>query len=161
MNKKTGIVGADHSISYQFIADQLSVEPQRGIKGTIISRAQIRRALAGIAQAGLIQFKCEKQQLILECSFALTDYFVQKKAITKPSHLPVTTNCSQSLEKYDYFHNDKLKAVICEEAKAVTPLINRNNYIYLLQQFEKFWLLYPNPIVCLDKAIIHFIISTH
>lgn len=140
MDGQTGIVGIKRKISYQSIAEQLYIEPHPGIKSCSFSRAQIRRALAGLDRTGLIILQSEGMQLILKCPLAKQDFSVQNKAVTKPS------------QKVDRCLNNKISDTarvfenICEKADSVKPPkadipLNNNNYIYIL--FEKFWSLYP------------------
>ncbi|EHL31337.1 hypothetical protein [Legionella drancourtii] len=143
MNVKTGIVGIDRGISYQSIAEQLYIEPHQGIKSVSFSRAQVRRAVAGLERAGLIQFLSEDHTLILKCILATRDYYVSKKAVTKPSQQGITKKSQKDIENTGNLANATLKAGIAESAKADIPLIN-NNYLYLFKQFEKFWSRFPN-----------------
>ncbi len=143
MNVKTGLVGVERGISYQSIAEQLYIEPHQGIKSVSFSRAQTRRAIAGLERAGLIQSQSEEHQLILKCVLATRDYYVQKKAVTKPSQQGITPKFQEPLENNGDSKNKTIKADTGEHAKADIPH-KENNYIYLFTQFEKFWSHYPN-----------------
>ncbi|WP_253255751.1 hypothetical protein [Legionella quinlivanii] len=142
MNRKTGMVGVERGISYQSLAEQLYIEPRPGVKGCSFSRAQLRRAVAGLEQAGLISIQSTDLRLILNCLLALRDYSVQNKAVINPSQQAVLFQNAKSLENKGLREDELAKAVIANQAKAGTPLKD-NNYIYLLAAFEKFWSLYP------------------
>jgi hypothetical protein len=143
MNVKTGVVGIERGISYQSIAEQLYIEPHQGIKSVSFSRAQTRRAIAGLERAGLIQFQSEGYQLILKCLLATRDYFVQKKAVTKASQQGITPKHQEVLENSSHSEFETIKADIAESVKADIPH-KENNYLYLFKQFEKFWSHYPS-----------------
>lgn len=142
MDVQTRLVGIKRGISYQSIAEQLYVEPHQGIKNESYSRAQVRRALSGLERAGLIQLQSQEMKLILKCNLASMPYSVQNKAVTKPSHQAVMESLSQPVEINENLPCEGLKADIGKTPKADTPLI-KDNYIYLLSQFEKFWSIYP------------------
>jgi hypothetical protein len=120
----------------------LYIEPHQGIKSHTWSRDQIRRAVSGLARAGVIALQSEGLHLILKCQLATLGYFVQNKAAINPPQQGTTSNSSQSLENKGLRCIDPLKADIDEMPKAATPL-KEDNYIYLLSQFENFWDLYP------------------
>ncbi|MGQ3892184.1 hypothetical protein [Legionella sp. CNM-4043-24] len=82
MDMKTGVVGIKRGISLQSIAEQLYTEPHQGIKSVSYSRAQVRRALAGLERAGVISLQSEDMKLILNCPLASRDFSVQNKAVT-------------------------------------------------------------------------------
>lgn len=143
MDVKTGITGIKRRISYQSIAEQLYVEPHQGIKSQSFSRDQVRRAVAGLARAGIIDVQSEGMQLIFNCLLASRHFSVQNKAAINPPQKAVTNPSQQNLVDTGFSSNEGEKADIAEPQKAAIPLIN-NNYIYLLlSQFEKFWSLYP------------------
>ncbi|MGQ3887834.1 hypothetical protein ACQUW5_02235 [Legionella sp. CNM-1927-20] len=142
MNVKTGLVGLDRGISHQSIAEQLFVASHQGIKSVTYSRAQTRRALAGLERAGLIQMHSTSEKLILKCLLASVENFIPKKAVTKPSAQTVTLNTIKSLENTDQHTVSHLKADIGKFQKADTPHKD-NNYLYFLEKFEKFWVSYP------------------
>jgi hypothetical protein len=58
----------------------------------------MRRALAGLERAGLIQFQSEEKQLILKCCLVSRDFSGPKKAITNPSRQAVPTPTERALE---------------------------------------------------------------
>ncbi len=144
MNVKTCLVGIERGISCQSIAEQLYVEPHQGIKSSSFFRAQIRRALAGLERAGLIQFQSEEKQLILKCNLAIRDYCAQKKAVTKPSSQPVSAKPSKFIENTGFSGHQPAKADIGEQEKTVLPHNINNNYLFLYTQFNQFWDIYPN-----------------
>jgi hypothetical protein len=143
MDVKTGLVGIKRGISYQSLAEQLYIEPHPGIKSVSYSRAQMRRALAGLERSGLINLQSEGLQLILKCSLATLGYFVQNKAVTNPSQQNGLLSNAQFLENSGVSPPQPLQEVIADSSKADTPLKEDNYYIYLLSQFEQFWDLYP------------------
>lgn len=143
MDVKTGIVGMKRKISHQSIAEQLYIEPHQGIKSQSWSRDQVRRALSGLARAGVVNMQSEGLQLILKCPLATLGYFIQNKAAIKPPEeaaLVLSNEYQVNKGLSGYNHS---KANIDESQKAATPLKEDNYYIYLLSQFEKFWDLYP------------------
>ncbi|MBN9231783.1 MAG: hypothetical protein J0I93_13170 [Legionella sp.] len=143
MDVKTGVVGVKRRISYQSIAEQLYVEPHQGIKSQSWSRDQVRRAVAGLARAGIITVQSEGMHLILKCQLATLGYFVQNKAAINPPHKSIINPLEKSLANTVLTEIELLKADMAERHKAATPLSEDNYYIFLLSQFEKFWMLYP------------------
>jgi len=143
MDVKTGVVGVKRRISHQSIAEQLYIEPHQGIKSHTWSRDQVRRAVSGLARAGVITLQSEGLHLILKCQLASLGYFVQNKAAINPPQQGTTLSSSQSLENTGLLGINTLKADIDEMPKAATPLKEDNYYIFLLSKFEKFWDLYP------------------
>ncbi|RUR14246.1 hypothetical protein [Legionella sp. km772] len=143
MDVKTGLVGVKRRISLQSLAEELYIQPHQGIKGEKYSRAQVRRALSALERVGLITLQSEELQLILKCNLVTLGYFTQNKPVTNQSHKSVTFCSDQSLENKGFYDASQEKLVTAESSKAVTPLIEENNYIYLLSQFEQFWRIYP------------------
>lgn len=143
MDVKTGVVGVKRRISYQSIAEQLYVEPHQGIKSQSWSRDQVRRAVSGLARAGIIVLQSEGLQLILKCELATLGYFVQKKAAINPPQNAITNPPEKNLIETGLSAVELLKADIEESQKAAIPLSKDNYYIFLLSQFEQFWALYP------------------
>lgn len=143
MDVKSGLVGIKRRISLQSLAEELYVEPHPGIRSEKYSRAQVRRALAALERSGLITLQSENKQLILKCNLAKLGYFSQNKPVTNQSYETITTNLElnplNQKVKEDYIDN----SVTLNHQKADTPLIKDNINIYLLQQFEFFWSLYP------------------
>jgi hypothetical protein len=142
MDVKTGLVGIKRRISYQSISEQLYVEPHQGIKSQSFSRDQLRRAVSGLARAGVITVQSEGMQLILKCESATRDYSVSNKAAINPPRKSTTNQHEKSLVGTGFLGAGYSKSDIAESPKATIPLKD-NNYIYLLSQFEKFWSLYP------------------
>lgn len=142
MDFKTGLVGIKRRISYQSISEQLYVEPYQGIKGQSFSRDQVRRAVAGLVRVGIIELQSEGLQLILKCQLAPRSFSVQNKAAINPPQKATINPHNKSLVDPGFSQDGVSKADIVESPKAATPLI-KDNYIYLLSQFEKFWLFYP------------------
>jgi hypothetical protein len=143
MNIKTGMVGIDRGISYQSIAEQLFIEPHPGIKSLTLSRQQLRRAIAGLERAGLIQVQSSAHHLILKCSLATLDYSVRNKADTNPTYQVGNVQKEKPLENTRDLAGRKEKANTDERAKADIPH-KENYYLFLLQQFEMFWSMFPN-----------------
>ena len=143
MDVKTGLVGIKRRISYQSISEQLYVEPHQGIKSQSFSRDQLRRAMSGLARAGVITVQSEGMQLILKCELAHRDYSVQNKAAINPPQKATTNQHEKSLVNTGVLGSEYSKADTAESPKAAIPLKDNNYYIYLLSQFEKFWSLYP------------------
>ena len=142
MDAQTGLVGIKRGISYQSIAEQLYVEPHQGYKTESCSRAQVRRALSSLERAGLITVQSKPLKLILKCELATMDYSVQNKVVPKQSQQAALELPTQPIENKVFFNDETQIAVIAKTQKADTPLKD-NNYIYLLSQFEKFWVFYP------------------
>ncbi|MFO8840776.1 hypothetical protein SC656_12230 [Legionella pneumophila serogroup 1] len=142
MDLKTRITGIKRRISYQSISEQLYIEPHQGIKSQNFSRDQVRRAVYGLVRAGLIEIQSEGMQLILKCLLASTDYSVQNKAAINPPQKAATKPHEELIESSGFSEDETLKADIVNTQKAAIPLI-KDNYIYLLQRFDHFWLMYP------------------
>lgn len=142
MDVKTGLVGIKRRISYQSLSEQLYVEPHQGIKSQSFSRDQLRRAVSGLVRAGIIEVQSEGMQLILKCALATRHYSVQNKAAINPPQQAATNPHEKSLVNTGLSELEAKKAATAEPSKAAIPL-KENNNIYLLSQFEKFWLLYP------------------
>ena len=142
MDVKTGLVGVKRRISYQSISEQLYVEPHQGIKSQSFSRDQVRRAVSGLARAGVILVQSEGMQLILKCELATRAFSVQNKAAINPPQKATTDPRVRGLVNTEFPGSEYSYVDIAEQSKAATPL-KEENYIYLLSQFEKFWSLYP------------------
>ncbi|MGC1181339.1 hypothetical protein [Legionella sp.] len=143
MDVKTGLVGIKRRISYQSLAEHLYTEPHQGIKSQSFSRDQVRRVVSGLVRAGIIEVQSEDRHLILKCLLASRNFSVQNKAAINPPQKAATKPHEISLVNTEFFENMDVKANTCEIAKADTPLIKENNYIYLLRQFDHFWQMYP------------------
>ncbi|PWY54622.1 hypothetical protein DGG96_11225 [Legionella qingyii] len=143
MDVKTGITGIKRRVSYQSISEQLYIEPHQGIKSQNFSRDQVRRAISGLVRAGIIEIQSEGMQLILKCLLASKHYSVQNKAAINPPQKATTNPHEIALVNTEFSEDTDIKADIDEPQKAATPLIKENNYIYLLRQFDNFWLMYP------------------
>jgi hypothetical protein len=142
MDVKTGITGIKRRISYQSISEQLYIEPHQGIKSQSFSRDQVRRAVSGLARAGIIEIQSEGKQLILKCLLASRDFSVQNKAaINPPQKAAAIAPVSNPLDT-GFSEDCPSKADTAEPQKAATPL-KEDNYIYLLRGFEHFWRMYP------------------
>ncbi len=142
MDVKTGLVGVKRRISYQSLSEQLYVEPHQGIKSQSFSRDQIRRAVFGLVRAGILEVHSEGMQLILKCPFASRYYSVQNKAAINPPQKAITKPHEKNLIDIGLSESEDIKATTEEPPKAAIPL-KENNYIYILQNFEQFWRMYP------------------
>lgn len=142
MDYRTGLVGIKRGISYQSLAEEYYVEPHQGIRGGSPSKDQLRRALKGLERAGVILIQSTKERLILNCLVARKSFNNQNKAAINPPQVATTIKSQSSLVNTEVFEGEALKATIAKAPKAATPH-KENNYIYLLRDFEKFWLLYP------------------
>ena len=143
MDVQTGIVGVKRRVSHQSIAEQLYIEPRPGIKSQSFSRDQVRRALSGLARTGLITVQSEGMQLILKCLLASRYYSVQNKAAINPPQKATTNPHDENPGNTGLCENAAIKADMAESPKAAIPQ-KEEIYIYLLSQFEKFWLAYPD-----------------
>lgn len=92
MDYATGIVGIKREISYNSLAQEIYVEPKRGVKTSSSSRDQIKRALKILENKGLIKRQSvvtkDEKILILSCPLAMTDKSIQNKAAPWPPHSP-------------------------------------------------------------------------
>ena len=142
MDLKTGITGIKRRISYQSLSEQLYIEPHQGIKSQSFSRDQVRRAVSGLARAGVIEVQSEGMQLILNCPLASRDYSVQNKAAINPPQKATIKPQENPFVNTGFSEGVVVKADMAEPPKAAIPLKEDNN-IYLLQRFDHFWHLYP------------------
>ncbi|MCC5791337.1 MAG: hypothetical protein JJT82_01830 [Legionellaceae bacterium] len=142
MDVKTGITGIKRRISYQSISEQLYIEPHQGVKSQSFSRDQVRRAVSGLARAGIIEIQSEGKQLILKCLLASRGFSVQNKAAINPPQKAATIPPVSNPLDTGFLDDWTSKADKAEPQKAATPLI-KDNYIYLLRGFEHFWRMYP------------------
>lgn len=142
MDIKTGLVGIKRRISYQSISEQLYVEPHQGIKSQSFSRDQMRRAVSGLARAGVIAVQSEGMLLVLKCELATRAFSVQNKAAINPPQKATTNPHEKNRVDTEFSRSGAMKADIAGSPKAAIPL-KEDNYIYLLSQFEHFWSLYP------------------
>ncbi|HHV6060357.1 TPA: hypothetical protein ACULYW_001728 [Legionella pneumophila] len=142
MDVKTGITGIKRRISHQSISEQLYIEPHQGIKSQSFSRDQVRRAVYGLARAGIVEIQSDGMQLILRCLLASKDYFVQNKAAINPPQRAATSINQNNADNIRSFGNKATYSAIPKNEKAAIPQYN-NYYIFLSKQFEKFWELYP------------------
>ena len=97
MDVKTGITGIKRRTSYQSISEQLYIEPHQGIKSQSFSRDQVRRAVSGLARAGMIEVQSDGMQLILKCPLASRYFSVQNKAAINPPQKATTKPHAENL----------------------------------------------------------------
>lgn len=141
MDRRTCIVGTNRPISYQSLSDLLYIKPHSGISSGKPSRQQIRRVVQYLEKIGLIKIQSEDKHLILKCLLAHSE---QDKASTEVGTQPDTRAYGENPITAMVVANQFQKADTEANTKADTPLyISNNYYIYLLQQFEKFWTNYP------------------
>ena len=141
MDRRTCIVGTNRSISYQSLSDLLYIKPHSGISSGKPSRQQIRRVVQYLEKIGLIKIQSEDKHLILKCLLAHSE---QDKASTEVGTQPDTRAYGENPITAMVIANQFQKADTEANTKAATPLyIDNNYYIYLSQQFEKFWESYP------------------
>ena len=144
MDRKNNLVGVNPLISYQIIAEALYIKPYPGIKSSKPNKQQIRRIIYHLEKIGLIAIQSEDQTLILKCLLANYHPGVQNKADTEVDTQPDTGVIAKHPYKSRLIDDSLQKADTDPNTEADTPLCIRNNYyIYLSQQFEKFWTLYP------------------
>lgn len=144
MDRETFLVGVKRRISYQSLSEVLYVEPHQGFEYSgSPSRQQLRRIIYALERAGLIEIQSFGKQLILKCLLADSDLSVQNKPDTNPTHQPNTNPNNKNFSKsVDYNKNPK-KPDTTQNLKPDTPHNSKDHFIYLRQQFEKFWSLYP------------------
>lgn len=144
VDQQSKLIGLHIKISYQSIAKSLYVSPYPGIQSDIPNKQQIRRAIKHLERSGLIGIQSEDQTLILKCLLANSHPNVQNKADTEVDTQPDTGVIVKHPYKSRLIDDSLQKADTDLNTEADTPLYIRNNYyIYLSQQFEKFWTLYP------------------
>lgn len=142
MDTKSQIVGIKRKVSWQSLKEEMYKEPRRGIKHENPSREQIRRAITMLVSWGLVEELGDGKNLIFKCPLAYGSYSVQNKADMKPTRNPASRNSPESRMDTSTQSSFTNKADTGLGAKADTPL-ESNNYILLLQRFEKFWEAYP------------------
>lgn len=144
MDQKTCTVGIKPTISYQSISEILYIKPHSGTQSGSPNKQQIRRAIKHLAREGLIEIQSEDQTLILKCLLANSRTYDQNKADTEVDTQPDTGAHRKNPITTRVIANQFQKADTDPNTEADTPLyIDNNYYIYLSQQFEKFWECYP------------------
>lgn len=144
MDRSTCVVGLKRSISYQSISKILHTDPYPGVQSESPSRQQIRRVIKNLERVGLIEIQSEDKHLILKCVLANSNDSVQNKADIEVDTQPDTSVYRENPITTRVVASQFQKADTEANTKADTPLyISNNYYIYLLQQFEKFWTNYP------------------
>jgi len=140
---RTGVVGIMRGISYQSLAEELYVEPHQGIKSGSPSKDQIRRAIKGLEKAGLLRIQSMEWKLVFQCLLAIQDYSNLNKPALNPHEYCATVPDSDNPLPSRSNANFYPKATTVENDKPAIPQDNNNYFIFLSQQFEKFWTLYP------------------
>ena len=144
MDYSTGIVGIRRGISYQSMREELYVEPHRGYVSGSPSKDQMRRGVKSLERGGLVSNQSEGKRLILKCELATWDYSAQNKVATKAPQEVSSVASSKNSDGTTRYGDYLQKADTAELAKAATPPVSDNNYIFVCESFEKFWQLYPN-----------------
>ncbi|STX28448.1 protein LvrA [Legionella beliardensis] len=144
MDRNTCLVGIKRRISYQSLAEILYVEPHQGFEYSgSPSRQQLRRIICALERAGLVDIQSTDKQLILKCLLANSDLCVQNKPDTNPTQLPNTNQNNRNYFKSINYSNSFQKADTLTNIKPDTPHNSKNKCVYVQQQFQKFWSLYP------------------
>src|SRR3990167_11298098 len=139
MDYRTGVVGIMRGISYQSLAEELYIEPHQGIKSGSPSKDQIRRAIKGLEKAGLLRIQSMQWKLVFHCLLATQDFSNSNKPATKPHDHCATVFCQDTPVESGFLGDTYHKDTTSESDKAAIPQDNNKYYIFLLQQFEKFW----------------------
>ncbi|MCE0722791.1 hypothetical protein [Legionella resiliens] len=144
MDRNTFLVGVKRKISYQQLAEALYVEPHQGFEHSgSPSRPQLRRIIYSLERAGLVEIKSIGKQLILKCLLANSDLSAQNKPDTNPTHQPVTNPNDKNNIKSSSYDKKYQKPSTAQNTKPDTPHNSKDLFIFLQQQFENFWSLYP------------------
>ena len=144
MDRETFLVGVKRRISYQSLSEVLYVEPHQGFEHSgSPTRQQLRRIIYALERAGLIEIQSIGKQLILKCLLADSDLSTQNKPDTNPTHQPDTNWTNKNFSKSVDYNKNLKKPDTTQNLKPDTPHNSKDHFIYLGQQFEKFWSLYP------------------
>lgn len=144
MDRNTFLVGAKRKISYQSLSEALYVEPHQGFEHSgSPSRQQLRRIIYALERAGLVEIQSTGKQLILKCLLADSDFPVQNKPNTNPTHQPNTNPNDKNHLKSANYNKDQQKPNTVKNTKPDTPHNSEDMYVCVRQQFQKFWSLYP------------------
>ena len=141
---RTNLVGLKRGISYQSLAEALYVEPHPGIKSGSPSKDQIRRAIKGLEKAGLLRIQSLEWRLVFQCLLINQPSSNQNKAaLNKHEDLAINANTRTTVES-GCIDASPLKATTTQTSQPAIPhYSNKNNYVCVNAQFEKFWTLYP------------------
>ena len=141
----TGIAGVRRRISHQSIKEAISVDPGPGIKSRSPSREQIRRAVISLERIGLIIIQSDESHLILKCPLAIAHKFVQNKTDSIPTPQTDTPKIKNNVDTAKVSEIKKTETDIFESQETDTLHYSNNNkyFIFLREQFEKFWTRYP------------------
>jgi|GEM_PF-802845 len=143
MDRRTGFVGIKRRISYQSLAEALYIEPHPGVQSGSPSKQQLRRVIKSLERSGLIAIHSDSKHLVLKCLLADGHNSVPNKADTIPTTQADTNPALKSNEKsYGYVRSHQ-KIDTGRNAKADIPHNSVNNCVYVRDQFEKFWAVYP------------------
>lgn len=141
---RTGIVGLMRGISYQSLAEELYIEPHSGIKSGSPSKDQIRRAIKGLEKAGLLRIQSLEWTLVFQCLLVNEHNSNRNKAALKQNEHSATITPQDNPLTQGAIDDSNQKQAKAENDQPAIPQSNNNFYfIFLLQQFEKFWEHYP------------------
>lgn len=143
MDRQNGFVGIKRRISYQSLAEALYIEPHPGVQSGSPSKQQLRRIIKRLEREGLIEIHSDRKHLVLKCLLADGNYSVQNKADTIPTHQGDTKPGYKNKEESDGYSNSHQKDDTGVNVKADIPHNSKDNYVYVRDQFEIFWSLYP------------------
>lgn len=90
MDYSTGLVGILPRVSWQALAEWVYVEPGPGTRHARPDKHALRRMVARLERAGLIEIRTRAaaRQLVFKCRLAQTDKHVQKQPAPRPHHPP-------------------------------------------------------------------------
>lgn len=148
MDRNTFMVGVKRRISHKQLAEELYVEPHQGYTNSgSPTRPQIKRAIKGLERAGLVEIHSDDKHLILKCLLADADCSVQNKPVPNPSTQPVRNLSTQNQMKSDNYDGNNKKPVRGKNQKPVLHHNSEKNMcVYVREQFQKFWELYPQKL---------------
>lgn len=139
MDKTTCLVGIRRRISYQSIRELLYVSPIAGVKVENISLQQARRIVKSLERSGLISLQSTDKQLILKCLLAERYQFAQNKA-----DIRATSQGDRVGSQVVSAHSSNAYTSPDTATRSQTDTPHNSEYIiFIQQQFEKFWSLYP------------------
>lgn len=145
MDKQTCIVGIKRKISYQSLRETLYVAPIAGVKTGCPSHQQMKRVVKSLERAGLVAIQSTDTNLILKCLLADTHQNNQKQADPKPTPKANTNQLDYNGIKSTGYQDTHRQADTGQMVQADPPHNSENNYVFLSNQFDKFWESYPQP----------------
>ena len=127
MDYTTGIVGLKRGISYQSLAEELYIEPHAGYASGCPNRNQLRRAIANLERAGLLESKKHVKKLIFKCVLASVDYCTQKQVGPKQAHQAGLKPHANIAELSEHYRHGTREAGPPTTAQAGPPPVNKYN----------------------------------